>query len=106
LRGLVTLVVQYYVPNPRVVPNPILVATPLPFPQSLAPKIVQLAPAADGTLQIRFTTQDARYYFIQYSEDLVHWKTGPTRMLGTGAISIAPGTKAGGKCFYRVLLIP
>ena len=104
--GLVTIMAQYYVPNPRVVPNPALVAMPLPLQQSIAPRIVQIIPASDGTAQVRFLTQDARFYYIQSSEDLVHWKTGPTRLTGNGTITIAPGTKGGGKCFYRVLLIP
>jgi VCBS repeat-containing protein len=103
--GLVTIIVQYYVPNPRVVLNPTLVATPLPFAHSFVPRIMQAELASDG-LHLHFTTQNARSYFIQCSEDLVKWKTEPTRMVGTGATIIAPAPKAGGKCFYRVLLIP
>jgi len=88
--------VQYYVPNPRIVLNPTLVATPMPFEHSLVPRIVQVIPAADGELQIHFTTQNARYYFIQTSDDLVKWRTEPARTVGTGAITIAPAPKAGG----------
>jgi uncharacterized repeat protein (TIGR01451 family) len=104
--GLVTIVVQYYVPNPRSVPNPTLVATPLPFAKSVAPKIMHVDPASDGTLDVHFTSQQGRFYFLQYSDDLIRWTTDPIRMTGTGPLTIVPAHKAGAKCFYRVLLIP
>ncbi len=104
--GLLTLKVQYYVPNPRTLPKPTLVAMPLPFIHSVAPKIVHVEPSADERLQIHFTSQDGRFYFLQYSDDLVRWKTDPIRMTGAGTMTIAPAHKAGARRFYRVLLIP
>ncbi|HEY0548048.1 MAG TPA: Ig-like domain-containing protein, partial [Verrucomicrobiae bacterium] len=80
--SLLTMVVQYYVPNPRSVPNPTLVATPLPFAKSVAPKIMQVNPAPDGTLRVHFTSQQGRFYFLQSSDDLVRWTTDPIRMTG------------------------
>jgi hypothetical protein len=104
--GIVTMVVQYYVPFPRSIPNPVLIATPLPFVSSFAPKIMRVELAPDGTLKVHFQSQDGRFYFLQYSEDLVRWTTDPTRKTGTGPMTIAPANKAGAKCFYRILLIP
>jgi uncharacterized repeat protein (TIGR01451 family) len=104
--GLLTMVVQYYVPNPRSVPNPALVATPLAFAKSVAPKIMHVEPASDGTLHVHFTSQQGRFYFLQYSDDLTRWTTDPIRMIGSGPLTIVPAHKAGTKCFYRVLLIP
>ena len=104
--GLLTMVVQYYVPNPRSVPNPTLVATPLPFTKSVAPKIMHVEPASDGHSHVHFTSQQGRFYFLQYSEDLVRWTTDPIRMTGSGPLTIVPAPKTGAKCFYRVLLIP
>ena len=104
--GLLTLVVQYYVPNPRSVPKPLLIATPLPFSNALVPKITQLTPSSDGTLRVYFTSQDGRFYFLQYSDDLVRWTTDPIHRTGSGAMTIVPAQKTGAKCFYRVFLIP
>ncbi len=105
-RGLVTMVVQYYIPFPRSIPNPMLIATPLPFVSSFAPKIMSVQPAPDGTLKVHFTSQQGRFYFLQYSDDLTRWTTDPIRMTGAGPLTIVPAQKAGAKCFYRVLLIP
>jgi hypothetical protein len=80
---------------------------PLPFIRPLViPQITRLAPAAGGTFNLNFTTQTGRFYFIQSTDDLVHWTTEPAPIPGSGGIRIAPETNAGGKRFYRVLLVP
>ena len=102
-----TIIVQYYVPNDRTLPNPVLVAVPLPFSHpTVVPQITRFSPTAGGTFDLNFTTQSGRFYFIQYTEDFARWTTEPAPLPGTGAIRIAPEINAGGKRFFRVLLIP
>jgi len=72
----------------------------------LAPKIMHVEPSFNGTLEVHFTSQQGRFYFLQYSDDLIRWTIDPIRMTGTGPLTIVPAHKVGTKCFYRVLLIP
>jgi hypothetical protein len=104
--GMVMFTVQYYIPNPRSIPNPTLVAVPLPFSRTTSiPQITRIARTAVG-FDLSFTTQSGRYYFVQYTEDLVHWMTAPTPLAGSGEIQIAPQSNTGGKRFFRIVLVP
>jgi VCBS repeat-containing protein len=102
-----TLLVQYYVPNPRSIPNPILIATPLPFSNPAAtPQLTRISPAANGLLQIEFTAQSGRFYFIQYSEDFSRWFTDPAPVKAASSTASALQSNRGGTRFYRVMLAP
>ena len=105
--GRLIITVQYYVPNPRVFPVPTLVATPLPFTTvTVRPQLTRPSRVEGGVLPLQFTTQSGRFYFIQHSEDLVHWTTEPAAVAGTGGVVVVPQSATGDKRFYRVLLIP
>ncbi len=102
-----TFLVQYYVPIPRSIPNPVLIATPLPFSHTTeTPIITNIVPAPGGKVDVHFTTQSGRFYFIQHSEDFTHWKTDPAAVAGTGGIMASPQSSAGNQKFYRAMLIP
>ena len=105
--GTITFVVQYHVPDPRSVPTPALVATPMPFerPEDI-PQITAIHPRSGGTMEVSFTSRSGRIYFVQCSDDLIHWKTEPVAITGTGAIITAAHGRTAGKCFYRVLRLP
>lgn len=108
--GSTTLTVQYYVPNARTVPNPTLVAIPFPTSQApteapvVAPRITRIHRMADG-VEVHFTTQNARFYFLQSSEDLVHWTSSSVPIAGTGDEVVSPQSCVGNR-FYRVLMAP
>jgi VCBS repeat-containing protein len=108
--GFTTLTVQYYVPNARTVPNPTLVAIPFPTSQAptespvVAPHITRIHRVADG-VEVYFTTQSARFYFLQSSEDLVQWTSSSVPIAGTGAEVVSPQNCVGNR-FYRVLMVP
>jgi VCBS repeat-containing protein len=108
--GSTTLTVQYYVPNARTVPNPTLVAIPFPSSQApigspmVAPHITRIHRVANG-VEVHFTTQSARFYFLQSSEDLVHWTSSSVPIAGTGAEVVSPQSCVGNR-FYRVLMVP
>jgi len=103
--GSTILTVQYYVPNPRTLPKPTLVATPRPFGEpAVPPRITRISRAGDG-FEVQFTTQSGRFYFVQSSEDLLRWTTQPTPIAGPGGVVTSP---QGGvaRRFFRVLLVP
>jgi hypothetical protein len=103
--GSTIITVQYYVPNPRTIPNPTLVATPRPFGvPTVAPHITRIGRAGEG-FEIQFTTQSSRFYFVQSSEDLLRWTTQPTPIAGTGGVVTSPQGSAAHR-FFRVLLVP
>jgi VCBS repeat-containing protein len=108
--GFTVITVQYYVPNARTVPNPALVAIPFPTSQAptgapvVAPRITRIHRVADG-VEVHFTTQNARFYFLQSSEDLVHWTSSSVPIAGTGAEVVSPQSCVGNR-FYRVLMAP
>jgi len=102
--GTLQILVQYYVPNPRVVPNPTLVAIPKPFARPIVVPVITLITTEGGG--ISFTSQPERFYFIQFTEDFTTWKTDPEAMSGTGGLLISPQSRTAPMRFYRVLLIP
>ena len=87
--GSIDLVIEYYVPN-RVPPNPTLLAevvrSAAPFgdvPGEMEP-ITRQVRLANGTFMLEWSSQRHRTYFIQYSEDLMNWKTVVPAAIGTG----------------------
>jgi hypothetical protein len=67
----------------------------------------------NGTFLVEFVTVSARTYYVQYSSDMVNWKTVPTPFAGTGqhtqfVDSGPPATESlpsiNTARFYRVLL--
>ena len=105
--GTVLVLVQYYSPNPRDVPTPRLVAIPNPYDRPIiVPVITKITPNGGSVNDIFFTSQIERFYFIQYTEDFVHWTTDPEAHLGNGGIVVSPQNNGSDKRFYRVLLVP
>ena len=101
------ILVQYYVPNPRSIPSPVLIAVPLPFSQAtVTPQITSVKQGTDGTLQITFASQSGKFYFIQYSEDFTHWLTDPVPIKAASSTATALQNNAGGCRFYRIMLAP
>jgi hypothetical protein len=101
--GTIEVLVQYFVPNTRIVPNPNIVAVPLPYASAVLtpPRI-----AADYGEGITFESGLNQWYFIQSSDDLKRWITDPTPVRGTGGAFHWPGDKTSSHRFYRVLLVP
>jgi hypothetical protein len=105
--GISTFTVQYYIPNPRTLPNPTLFAMPLPFAQpTVVPQLACVRQVVDGSIGLHFKTQSGCIYFIQHTDDLLHWTTDPSPVAGTGALAIALQKNGSDKRFYRLLLIP
>jgi hypothetical protein len=118
--GSADQIIEYYVPS-RVPPTPILVTEIVPnlspvtltgVPQKIA-RMVELK--ADNTFLLEFSTLLNRSYAVQYSSDLVQWKTVVPTVTGNGSRvqwidNGAPKTEsapsAAEKRFYRVVLLP
>ncbi len=118
--GFVDLTIEYLSPL-RVLPNPVLRA------ELVAP--AGLRPPLQGTFQhinrglllanrsylVEFNTQSNRVYAVQYSDDLVQWKTAQPAIAGDGSWiqwidNGEPKTEgspaAAPARFYRLLLLP
>ncbi len=112
--GHLDVLVQYYVPNTRVVPSPVLTAAPLPPSAAKFSLSSRLAPPVRVTritllplgAQMEFTTTPQGLYFLQCSEDLVHWTTMPGLIHGTGGPVQCQDTASVAKRFYRVIKLP
>jgi len=106
-QGFVDVLVQYYIPNPRSVPSPLLVAEPLPFTVPMAgPPTLVIAGATEEALVLRFTTVAGRLYYLQSSDDFVNWAAVPGLINGTGGEMQCTPALGAGKKFFRVLLLP
>ena len=104
--GSVTNIVQYHMPDDRVVANPDLFAVPLPFDRTIViPQITQILPAGP-MLNMHFISQRGRFYAIESTEDLMRWTTNPLVLPGTGSIIICPEERTSDKRFYRVRMLP
>jgi hypothetical protein len=115
----VDLVIEYCSPL-RVKPNPILQAQLVP-PSSLA-SFVGTQQHINGGLMLRnrtflvvFQSVSNRLYAIQYSSDLVNWKSAQPAIAGTGTWILwldngAPKTESSPESadrrFYRLILLP
>ncbi len=119
--GYVDFLIEYY-SRFRITPNPTLTA------ELVAPKsgstgdllgtqqpIHRGVMLANGTFLVEFLSQPNRTYFVQYTEDLLHWKTAQSSVRGNGSWiqwidngqpkteSLPSGTD---KRFYRLIMAP
>jgi hypothetical protein len=102
----VDVLVQYYVPNQRSVPNPTLIAQPLPFtiPSPVSP-VLAAARRTEAGIVVQFPTTRDRLYYLQSSSDLTHWDTLPGLIVGNGGV--VPRTNSfTGIRFFRALMLP
>jgi hypothetical protein len=102
----IDVLVQYYLPDTRSVPNPILRAEPLPFtiPSTPAPQLAY-GRTADGRLVLQFGAATNRLYYIQSTTNFSEWKTYPGLISGPGAVQWT-NQPAITHEFYRALLLP
>lgn len=116
----VNLTIEYYVPDRRTLPAPtftveIVPAEADPNPTGTTVTIDRVLTLPDGAVMVEFATQTNRVYFVQYSSDMVNWKTALPAVSGTGSrvqwfdngppITESLPSAAPGR-FYRVLLLP
>ncbi len=101
------VLVQYYVPDTRSVPNPILMAQPLPFtiPSTPPPNVSALL-QSNGNFLLRFATATNRLYLIQSSSNLMQWATQPGVISGAGATTQWTNSPAAPHQFFRAVLLP
>ena len=105
--GFVDVLIQYYVPNGRSVPNPTLIAQPLPFTiPPVPPPVLSIAGKNGTNLILRFTAATNCLYYVQSSADLANWSTVPGLMQGAGTPTQCTNSLSGGRRFFRVLLLP
>ncbi len=118
--GSVDLRIEYYVPDYQT-PAPTLTMELVPPAKQPAPPVGIFVPitrrlrTADGGFLVEFNSLADRLYFVQYSSDMVNWKTAWPGIAGLGnrvqwvdngppRTESMPDTAA---CrFYRVLLAP
>lgn len=101
----VNIVVQYYVPNPRTVPNPELIAVPNPFSDGAILRIEKPLSLTQDEFSVEFLSHSGRIYYIQRTEDFVHWKTVGSPMVGTGQRMQWKDNELQGNRFYRILCL-
>ena len=118
--GSVDLLIEYYVPNFQA-PNPTLaaeMAQPLLQTASLSSTLVPVTRQlriSTGDFLLEFNSLASRIYFVQYSRDLINWKTAWPSVAGTGNriqwIDNGPPRTEGSPVreasrFYRIVLAP
>ena len=118
--GFVDLTIEYLSPL-RVLPNPVLRAElvapagPRPPLQGTFQHINRGLLLANRSYLVEFNTQSNRVYAVQYSDDLVQWKTAQPAIAGDGSWiqwidNGEPKTEgspaAAPARFYRLLLLP
>jgi hypothetical protein len=115
----VVMTIEYLVPT-RIAPTPTLVLEVVPLLPSaqtagVGQKIDRALPLAGGTFLLEFSSLANRFYSVQYSSDLVTWKTSVPSIQGTGSKvqwidNGQPKTEslpsASEKRFYRIILLP
>ena len=116
----VDLKIEYYVPDYQT-PNPILTMEVVPPTQPVAAPAGILVPVTrklrfgDGSFLVEFNSLSNRVYFVQYSLDMVKWKTAWPSVTGIGnrvqwVDNGPPRTEglptAATARFYRILLAP
>jgi hypothetical protein len=114
------MIIEYLVPS-RIPPTPTLVMEVVPtsaeaeVPSGVAQKIDRVLKFTGGTFLLEFKTLANRFYSIQYSSDLVTWKTSVPSVTGNGSKvqwidNGAPKTDSlpanSQKRFYRVIQLP
>ena len=112
--------IEYYVPDFHT-PNPVLTMEVASPSQPAAPatgtlvSVTRRLTMVDGVCLLEFNSVSNRIYFVEYSSDMVHWKTAWPSIRGSGNrvqwIDNGPPrtestpTTATSRC-YRVLLAP
>lgn len=85
------LVIEYYVPDRVSVPSPTFVLVAVPASAWSAPGgtvqsiLRQRVLSPEKAFLIDFATEAGAYYFVQYSDDMVTWKTARPAISGTGS---------------------
>ena len=115
----VDFVIEYYVPS-RIAPNPTLIAELVP-PQTIPNAAGAGHPIERGILlpdrsfMIEFSSVSNRIYYIQYSSNLIQWKTAQPSIVGNGTRiqwidNGQPKTESSpastDKRFYRLIVLP
>jgi hypothetical protein len=113
--------IEYFIPDRRTVPKPVLVAdavgSQIPPSVSDGPefKADRVLPLSDGRILVEFLTIANRTYVIQYGERIGEWKTASPPIIGTGSRlqwidSGPPKTESHPKGkpgrFYRIIRLP
>jgi hypothetical protein len=99
------VLIQYYAPTVREFPtNVVLTAEPLGFaPAPLArPTVTSISQSSIGTT-VEFTTAKKCMYYLQCSDDLVHWSTVPGLINGNGSQMQCTDAGSIPHRFYRVM---
>jgi len=104
--AFVDVLIQYYVPNPRSVPDVTLTAEPILYTISTTPSPVLTASRADGGIVLRFTTAKDRLYYLQATEDMARWHSLPGLISGNGNEVSRTNSVTGGEQLFRVLILP
>jgi hypothetical protein len=112
--------IEYFIPDRRVIGQPDLVAEVVAPSQAAEPigmifSVNRSLRLGDGTFLVEFSSLANRSYSIQYSPDLVNWKTAVPAIAGNGSWvqwidSGPPKTETfptgGQDRFYRIVLLP
>lgn len=115
----VDLMLEFYTPD-RSVPNPTLAAKVVqpvsnPNPIGLKLPLRRVMKLADGTMLLDWNSAPNRIYYVQYTDDMVTWKTAMPSVRGTGTTlqwldNGPPKTDSmpleRASRFYRVILLP
>jgi hypothetical protein len=87
--GSTQMILEFYRPN-RILPEPVLVPAivsslpPPPNPVGAFQRITRAARLVDGTFLIEWDSATNRLYYVQYTGDLVTWRTVIPGLAGTG----------------------
>jgi hypothetical protein len=117
--GSVDFTIEYYLPNqqvpePRLVPQ-IVSSSAAPNPSGTFEHISRALHLASGNFLLEFNSLSNRTYYVQYTKNLIEWKTSPPALTGNGTrmqwidngppkTEIPPADEP--YRFYRVLLLP
>jgi hypothetical protein len=99
--------IQYYVPNPRVVPtNTLTAVVNLTSPFNAVVFLEQPLPLTTDAFCVEFSSQSGRIYYVKRTEDFVHWTTVSGPIIGTGQHIQWFDSAPRGNRFYRVMRLP
>jgi hypothetical protein len=117
----VDMKIEYYSPQ-RVAPNPVLTPQLVPPVEGSGAAVIGFQQhinrglfLPNGNFMVEFASMPNRLYYVQYSSDLLTWKTASPPLTGTGTwiqwldngqpkTESAPASAS--RRFYRVLLLP
>jgi probable HAF family extracellular repeat protein len=117
---MVEFVIEYFIPDRRVISNPQYIAdtagAPTQSPAAdTAPVIIRTVRLTEGSILVEFLTRTGRRYRVEYSDDITEWRNGGPDVMGTGShvqwvdngppkTILRPATVT--TRFYRVVLLP